>query len=70
MLNDVEAKEQYEVKISNRFAASENLADDDDGVDMNRSWESIRQNIKTSTTEILGYYELKQHKSSINEQCS
>jgi hypothetical protein len=29
-LNDVAAKEQYEVKISDRFAASENLDVDDD----------------------------------------
>jgi len=39
-LNDVEVKEQYQVKISNRFAALENL---DDDVDINRAWESIRK---------------------------
>jgi hypothetical protein len=32
----VEGKEQYHVKISNRFAALENL---DDEVDINRAWD-------------------------------
>jgi hypothetical protein len=31
-LNDVKVKEQYQVKISSRFAALENLDDDDDGM--------------------------------------
>jgi hypothetical protein len=39
-LNDVEVKEQYQVKISNSFAALENL---DDDVDITRAWESIRK---------------------------
>jgi hypothetical protein len=34
----VEGKEQYQVKISNKFAALENL---DDDVDINRAWETI-----------------------------
>jgi hypothetical protein len=29
---------------------------------MKRAWEIIRKNVKTSGTEILGYYDLKQHK--------
>jgi hypothetical protein len=37
--------------------------DDDDDVDINRAWKSIRENIKASATENIGYYELKQHKS-------
>jgi hypothetical protein len=37
-LNDVEDEERYEVKISNRFAAIENL---DGDVDINRTWKSI-----------------------------
>jgi hypothetical protein len=44
-LNDVEVKQQYQVKISNRFAALENLDDDDDDddddMDINRAWGSI-----------------------------
>jgi hypothetical protein len=43
-LNDAEVKEQYQVKIKNRFAALENF---DDNMDMNRAWENIRENIKT-----------------------
>jgi len=55
-LNDVEVKEQYQVKISNRFAAVENLDDDDsdsDDVDISRTWESIRENKKALATENL-----------------
>jgi hypothetical protein len=44
-LNDAEVKEQYQVKFTNRFAALENF---DDNMDMNRAWENIRENIKTS----------------------
>jgi hypothetical protein len=38
-LNDTEVKEMYQVKISNRFVALENL---DESMDINRAWESIR----------------------------
>jgi hypothetical protein len=43
-LNDMEVKEQYQVKISYRFAALEELDDDDDDdddddVDISRAWE-------------------------------
>jgi hypothetical protein len=52
-----------QVKISNRFAGLKHFDDDDDDdddVDISRTWENIRDNIKTSATEILGYYEFKQ----------
>jgi len=65
----VEVKEQYQIKISNRFAASKNLDDDDDD-DINRAWGSIRENIKASVTGCLGYCELKQLKSWSDEECS
>jgi hypothetical protein len=39
-VNDMEVKLQYQVKISNRFAALENLYGD--GVDFIKAWESIR----------------------------
>jgi hypothetical protein len=51
-LNEVEGKEQYRVQISNRFAGLENL---DTEVDINRAWETIRENIKVSAKESLGY---------------
>jgi hypothetical protein len=31
-------------------------------VDINRAWESIRENIKISAEESLGHYKLKRHK--------
>jgi hypothetical protein len=42
-LHDAEVKEQYQVKIANRFAVLENC---DDNADINRAWENIRENIK------------------------
>jgi hypothetical protein len=42
-LNEVEGKEQYHVDISNRFAPLENL---DAEVDIDRAFETIRENIK------------------------
>jgi hypothetical protein len=66
-LNKVKGKEQYHVEISNRFATLENL---DTEVDINRAWETIRENIKISAKESLGCYELKKHKPWFNEGCS
>jgi Tfp pilus assembly protein PilO len=40
-LNDVEVKEQYQLKISNRFAALENLGDGD--VVINRAWKILER---------------------------
>jgi hypothetical protein len=31
-------------------------------VDINKAWETIRQNIKISAKESVGYYEMKKHK--------
>jgi hypothetical protein len=47
-LNEVEGKEQNRVEISNMFADLENI---DTEVDINRAWETIRQNIKISANE-------------------
>jgi len=69
-LSDAEVREQHEVKISNRFAALANLDDDDDDMDISRAWEGIGGNIKSSATDSLGYYELKQHKPWFDEECS
>jgi len=43
-------------KVSNRFSGLENLNDSED---IHRAWENIKENIKISTKEILGLYELK-----------
>jgi len=40
-----------------------------DGEDINRAWENIKENIKTSAKESLGLYELKQHKTWFDEEC-
>ncbi|PNF19373.1 hypothetical protein B7P43_G06348, partial [Cryptotermes secundus] len=66
-LNEVEGKEQYRVEISNRFTAFENF---DTEVEVNNDWETIRENIKMSAKESLGYYEPKKHKSWFDEGCS
>jgi hypothetical protein len=66
-LNDVEGKEKYRVEVSNTFAALEDL---DAEVGINTIWETIRENIKISAKESLGYYEPKKHKSWFDEGCS
>jgi hypothetical protein len=66
-LNEVDSKEQDQVEISNRFAAFENS---DDGVDINRALETIRENIKISAKEGLGYYKLKKDKPWFDAGCS
>ncbi|PNF33805.1 hypothetical protein B7P43_G10012 [Cryptotermes secundus] len=66
-LNEVESKEQYRVEISNRFTALENL---DTEADVNKAWETIRENIKISAKESLGYCELKKHKPWFDDGCS
>jgi hypothetical protein len=66
-LNAAEVMEQYQVKITNRFAALENF---DNDVVMNRAWENIRENIKASAEESLGHYELQQHKPWFDDECS
>jgi hypothetical protein len=42
----------------------------DKNVDMNWTWGSITQNIKTRAKEILGYCELKQHNAGFDKVCS
>jgi hypothetical protein len=39
-------------------------------VEINSAWETIRENIKISTKESLGYYELKKHRSWFDKGCS
>jgi hypothetical protein len=58
-LNEVEGKEHVRVEVSNRFAALEDLGTE---VEINSAWETIRENIKISAKESLGYVELKKHK--------
>jgi hypothetical protein len=46
-LNNVQVKEQYQVKISHKFAALEDL--DNDDVDINTAWKNITENMKASS---------------------
>jgi hypothetical protein len=66
-LNDGESNEQFRVEVSNRFAALEDL---DTQVEINSAWKTIRENIKISAKERLGYFELKKHKPWFDEGCS
>ena len=59
-------KEKYQIDITNRFAALENLDVDED---VNRAWEIIKENIKTSAKWILGLHDWKQHKPWFDEEC-
>jgi uncharacterized FlaG/YvyC family protein len=66
-LNEGDVKEQYQVTIRNEFAALENL---EDSGDINRAWDNIRENIKISAQESLGYCESKHRKLWFDEKCS
>ena len=58
-LRELEVRKQYQIKTSNTFAALDNLSDCGD---INRTWENIKENIKTSAKESLGLHVLKQRK--------
>jgi hypothetical protein len=47
-LNKGDVKEQYEVIVTNKFAALENL---EDSGDINSAWVNIRENIRISAQE-------------------
>jgi Zn-finger nucleic acid-binding protein len=66
-LNDGDVKERYQVTIRNKFAPLENL---EDNGDINGAWGSVRENIKTSAQESLGYCESKYRKVWFDEGCS
>ena len=65
-LNELEGKEIYQIEITNRFSALENLDVDED---VNRAWENIKENIKTSAKESLGLHDGKQHKPWFDTEC-
>jgi len=66
-LSELEVWKLYHIKISNRFAALENL---NDSKDINRAWQNIKENIQISAKESLGLYEWKQHKPWFDDECS
>ena len=63
-LNYLEVRKQCHIQITNRFEALENVSEDEN---INRGWENIKENIKTSATESLGMHEMKQHKPWFDE---
>jgi hypothetical protein len=65
-LDEIEGKEQYRVEMSIKIAAMENL---DDDMVINRDWETIKENIKISAKESIGYCELKKRKPWFDEGC-
>ena len=54
-LSDLHVRKQYQIKISNGFAGLENF---NDGEDINRAWENIKENIKTPAKESLWVYQV------------
>jgi len=50
---ELEVKEKYQIEITNRFAALENLNVDKD---VNRVWKNIKENLKTAAKESLGLH--------------
>jgi hypothetical protein len=63
-LNEEEVKEQYQVTTKNKYAALENL---DDNGDINRAWETIRDNIRISVKESIGLCESQSQKPWLDE---
>jgi hypothetical protein len=66
-LSELEVTKQYQIEITNRFAALENLNVSND---VSRVWENIKECIKTLAEESLVLYEPKQYKTWFDEECS
>jgi RNA binding exosome subunit len=64
---ELEVRKQYQIKVSDRFAAMENL---DNSEHIKRAWEDIKENIKTAAKDSPCLYELEQHKLCFDEECS
>ena len=65
-LNELEVRKEYQTKISNRFAALDNLSDSEE---INRAWQNMKDTIEISTKKSISLYELKQHKPWFYEKC-
>jgi len=65
-LNESEVREHYQIEITNRFAALENVNNEEN---VNRTWKHIKENIQTSAKESLGLHELNQNKPWFDEEC-
>jgi hypothetical protein len=58
---------QFRVEVSNRFAALEVFGTE---VEIYSGWETMREKIKFSAKESLGYFEQKKHKALFDERRS
>jgi len=65
-LDELEVRKQYQIEMTNRYAALENLSDSED---TKRACGNNKENIKPSAKECLGLYELKQHKPWLDKEC-
>ena len=63
--NELQVRKQYQIEISNKFAGFENLSDSNG---INRAWENIKENFRTSAEESLVLCKLKQHKPWFDEE--
>jgi hypothetical protein len=66
-LSKLQVRKQYQLKISNRFAALKNLSVSED---INRALENIKEDNKISPQESLGLHELKQHIPWFDAECA
>jgi hypothetical protein len=65
-LSEMEVRKQFQIGLTKRFAALEDLNDSED---INMAWENIKENIKVSAKETLGLCGWKQHKPWLDEKC-
>ncbi|KAJ4439470.1 hypothetical protein ANN_07594 [Periplaneta americana] len=68
-LKDEEAKQNYQVEISNRFATLESSDEVEKELDVNSVWENIRDSIKIAAEQSIDYYELTKKKPWFDEDC-
>ena len=52
-LNGLEVRKQYQIEITNRFAALENISDSED---INRAWQDIKRILKPQVEQLLCNY--------------
>jgi len=65
-LNAPEVREQYQIEITNSFAALEKVNEEED---VNRTWEHIKENRQNTAKESLRLHELNQNKNWCDEEC-
>jgi hypothetical protein len=54
-INELEVRKQHQIEIKNKFETLESLSDDKD---VNKVWDRIKENIKTSAKKSLGLREM------------